>query len=232
MDKNGDNNQDSVIVVVRAYNEAAVIHKVISELREAFENIVVVDDGSNDGTAEALQGLNVSLIRHAVNLGGGAALQTGLTYALSRGAEWILTFDADGQHRVSDAVAILDALRARQSDVVFGSRFLGSAEHIPLTRKVLLRAATWFSNLTSKTRLTDTHNGLRGFNRRAAAVLGITQNGMAYASEILSQLARARMRIQEIPVTINYSEYSLRKGQSSLNAVNIVIDLILGRLMR
>ena len=143
-----------------------------------------------------------------------------------------MTFDADGQHRVEDALAILDALMSTECDVVFGSRFLGRAENIPFHRKVILKAAIWLSNLTSSTKLTDSHNGLRGFNRRAASVLEITQNGMAYASETLTQLKNAYMRIREIPVTIDYSEYSLGKGQSSLNAVNIVIDLILGRLMR
>jgi glycosyltransferase involved in cell wall biosynthesis len=167
-----------------------------------------------------------------VNLGAGAALQTGLTYAVSHGADWILTFDADGQHRVEDALAILELLQSGTCDVVFGSRFLGTTINIPKTRKFLFLVARWFSNLMFDTRLTDAHNGLRGFNRKAAARLDLTHNGMAYASEMLRQLKEGNMTIREIPVTIEYTDYSRRKGQSSLNAVNILIDLIMGRLMR
>lgn len=228
-----DRRTDSrVFVVVRAYNEARVIRDVVRLLCERFDHVVVVDDGSTDSTAACLCGLKVILISHCVNLGGGAALQTGITYALSHGAEWILTFDADGQHRLDDALKLLDLLQSGDCDVVFGSRFLGTTINMPQSRALLLRAARRFSNFTSGTRLTDTHNGLRGFNRKAASLLNINQNGMAYASEILEQLKQAHITIREIPVTIAYTEYSRRKGQSSFNAINILIDLIVGRLMR
>ena len=223
---------EAVFVIVRAYNEANVIRNVVGKLCEHFDHIVVVDDGSRDSTAACLRGLNVTLIRHCVNLGGGAALQTGITYALSQGAEWILTFDADGQHRIEDASSLLNVLQSENCDVVFGSRFLGTTVDIPTIRKLILRVARCFSNLTSGTRLTDTHNGLRGFSRTAASLLDITQNGMAYASEILNQLKKGNLTIREIPATIQYTHYSLSKGQSSLNAINILIDLVVGRLMR
>jgi glycosyltransferase involved in cell wall biosynthesis len=221
-----------VFVVVRAYNEAPVIRDVVASLCNHFDHIVVVDDGSTDSTAACLHGLKVTLISHAVNLGGGAALQTGIAYALSKGADWILTFDADGQHAIDDALALLKSLQSGNCDVVFGSRFLGSAVNMPKTRALLLIAARWFSNLTSGIRLTDTHNGLRGFNRKAASLLTIQQNDMAYASEILHQLKQGNMTIREIPVTIKYTEYSRRKGQASSNAITILIDLITGRLIR
>ena len=221
-----------VFVVVRAYNEAPVIRDVVASLCNHFDHIVVVDDGSTDSTAACLDGLKVTLISHAVNLGGGAALQTGITYALSKGADWILTFDADGQHAIDDALTLLKSLQSDNCDVVFGSRFLGSAINMPKTRALLLIAARWFSNLTSGIQLTDTHNGLRGFNRKAASLLTIQQNDMAYASEILHQLKQGNMTIREIPVTIKYTEYSRRKGQSSSNAITILIDLITGRLIR
>jgi polyprenyl-phospho-N-acetylgalactosaminyl synthase len=221
-----------VFVIVRAYNEARVIRDVVRLLCQRFDHVVVVDDGSTDSTVASLAGLKVTLISHCVNLGGGAALQTGITYALSHGADWILTFDADGQHNIDDALALLDLLRSGSCDVVFGSRFLGSTINMPRSRALLLFAARWFSNLTSGMRLTDTHNGLRGFSRKAASVININQNGMAYASEILGQLKKANITIREIPVTIAYTDYSRRKGQSSFNAINILIDLFVGRLLR
>ena len=123
-----------VFVVVRAYNEAPVIRDVVASLCNHFDHIVVVDDGSTDSTAACLHGLKVTLISHSVNLGGGAALQTGITYALSRGADWILTFDADGQHAIDDALTLLKALQSGNCDVVFGSRFLGNAINMPETK--------------------------------------------------------------------------------------------------
>lgn len=222
----------NVFVIVRAYNEAPVIREVVAPLCERFDHIVIVDDGSTDGTAASLQGLKITLISHCVNLGGGAALQTGITYALNKGADWMLTFDADGQHRIDDAVALLKLLQSGDYDVVFGSRFLGRTINMPVTRALLLLAARWFSNFTSGIRLTDTHNGLRGFNRKAASLLNLQQNDMAYASEILHQLKLGNVTICEIPVTIEYTEYSRRKGQASSNAIKIVIDLIMERLIR
>ena len=220
-------------VLVRAYNEGPVIGDVVADLCKVFPNVMVVNDGSSDNTATVLRGLPVAVITHLVNLGGGAAMQTGLTYALKRGAEYILTFDADGQHRIEDALALLREILTGKWEVVYGSRFLGEAAvDMPRTRRLILKFAVWFSNLTSKATLTDAHNGLRVFSRKAASVINISQSGMAYASEITSQLVEHGMTIHEIPVQIIYTEYSLRKGQSSSNAMNILIDLLLGRFLK
>lgn len=222
----------NVFVVVRAYNEAEVIYAVVEHLCASFSRVIIVDDGSTDSTSVVLQDLPVTVVRHVVNLGPGAALQTGITYALSMGAEWIIFFDADGQHRVKDALRMLNVLQAGDCDVVLGSRFLGSTVNIPRTRKIMLKLARWFSNLTMKTSFTDVHNGLRVLNRKAAEVLDITQNGFAYASELIKQLLDNGMVIREVPVTIDYTKYSLHKGQSSLNSVNIIIDLIVKRFLK
>ena len=220
-------------VLVRAYNEGQVIGGVVAGLCEVFPNVVVVNDGSSDDTAAVLRDLPVKIVTHLVNLGAGAAMQTGLTYVLEQGADYILTFDADGQHRVEDAVGLLQKLSTGKCDVVYGSRFLGqAAPHIPKARMLVLKAAVRFSNFTTGTTLTDAHNGLRGFNRKAASILHISQSSMAYASEITSQLAQNRMSIHEIPVQIIYTEYSLAKGQSSFNSVNILIDLLVGKFLK
>ena len=223
---------DRAWVVVRAYNEATVIRDVVAPLARRFANVVVVNDGSRDDTASQVRGLGVHVVSHAVNLGPGAALQTGISYALAQGAQWIVNFDADGQHRVADAVKIVAALKAGDGDAVFGSRFLGSAENMPRLRKWVLKAGIVVTRVAQGTALTDAHNGLRGFSRRAAAALDLTQGGMAYASQLIAQLHDAGVRIREIPVTIDYTEYSLRKGQSSMNALNIVIDLAVGRFLK
>jgi polyprenyl-phospho-N-acetylgalactosaminyl synthase len=219
-------------VVVPAYNEARVIGAVIGGLSPAFPNIVVVNDGSSDDTADVLSGSPVTLVKHHINLGQGASLQTGITFALERGASYIVTFDADGQHRPEDALSALRVLGQGGCDVVCGSRFLGTPSNIPRGRRVILKAAIGLANLTSGSSMTDAHNGLRALSRKAASCLDISQSGMAHASEIISQLREHKMVIREVPVQINYTEYSLSKGQSSLNSINILIDLVVGRFLK
>jgi len=191
---------------------------------------VVVDDGSRDATAEAAARAGADVLRHPLNLGQGAALQTGIEYALLRGAERIVTFDADGQHRPQDVAVLLNALSAENADFVLGSRFLGSAVAMPPLRRLILRAATWFTRLTTGLNVTDAHNGLRAMSRRGASAIRLRQNRMAHASEILHQIAASGLKYVEAPVTIEYSRYSLAKGQRASEFVVILLDLFARRL--
>jgi glycosyltransferase involved in cell wall biosynthesis len=218
-------------VVIPLYNEAAVIGDVVKGLREVFSGavggVVCVDDGSRDSSGDRAAEAGAVVVRHAVNLGQGAALQTGLAYALrDTGALYFVTFDADGQHQVEDASAMVEVLRAGQVDAVFGSRFLDESTKPGLGRRVFLRLAVAYTNMSTQVRLTDAHNGLRAFNRRAARTLDIRQDRMAHATEIVSQIGHAKLRWTEQPVHVLYTEYSRSKGQSTLNAVNIVVDLL------
>ena len=217
---------DDVWVVIPVYNEAPMIASVVDDLVRTFPNVVCVDDGSSDASASEIAGSPAHLVRHPVNLGQGAALQTGLSYALARpGARFFVTFDADGQHRVEDVVGMVSILRAGDADVVLGSRFLEQRAEMPLLKRFVLRLAVLLSPTTRRLRLTDAHNGLRAFARPAAERLRIRLNGMAHASEIVGYLAGGSWRIREVPVTIEYTEYSRSKGQSMVNGVNILFDL-------
>jgi glycosyltransferase involved in cell wall biosynthesis len=213
-----------VWVVIAAFNEAAVIRGVVGEVVAAGWPVVVVDDGSRDATAAAARMAGVVVLRHAINLGQGAALQTGIDYALRRGAARIVTFDADGQHRVEDIPVVLDALG--DADIALGSRFLGSVEGASAGRRALLRTATAVSNGMSGLRLTDAHCGLRAFRASAAPRLRITQDRMAHASELLRKIKTSALRVAEVPVTIRYTDYSMRKGQRGFAAVRILFDYI------
>jgi glycosyltransferase involved in cell wall biosynthesis len=217
---------DDVWIVIPVYNEATVIGDVVERTRETFPNIVCVDDGSRDDSAARIAATGAHLVRHPVNLGQGAALQTGISYALAQpGMRYLVTFDADGQHRVEDAEAMLAVARGEHADVVLGSRFLTGTEHIPLLKRIVLRTVVTLSPTARKLQLSDAHNGLRVLNREAAAQLRITMNGMAHASEIVGFLARSGLKVREVPVTILYTEYSRSKGQSLINGVNILFDL-------
>jgi glycosyltransferase involved in cell wall biosynthesis len=221
-----------VYVVIAAYNEGAVIARVVTDVRRAGYRLVVVDDGSRDTTADLSRAADATVVAHSLNLGQGAALQTGIDYALAQDAEIIVTFDADGQHRVSDIVRLTAALVDEQADFALGSRFLGNAPNLPMARRLMLQAATLFTRLTTGLAITDTHNGLRAMTRRGAAAIRLRQNRMAHASEFLSQIAVSGLRYVERPVTIEYTAYSLAKGQNMRDAVLILLDLFAHRLYR
>jgi glycosyltransferase involved in cell wall biosynthesis len=164
-------------VICAAYNEATTIGGVVADLRHAGHQVVVVDDGSRDGTRHIAAAAGATVVAHPVNLGQGAALQTGIDYALSRGAYILVTFDADGQHRVADIPRLLDALRREGADFALGSRFLGQTYNLPTLR----------------------------------------ESGLRYV---------------EVPVTIEYTAYSLAKGQRIGDSVTILLDLFAQELRR
>lgn len=223
---------DRVVVVIAAYNEAPVITSVVADIRRASYPAVVVDDGSTDATGEIAARAGAFVVTHPVNLGQGAALQTGLDFALAQGADVIVTFDADGQHRPADIAPLIAALAANKADYALGSRFLGGAVNLPRKRRLMLAAATWFTRLTTGLDLTDTHNGLRAMTRRGASRIRLKQNRMAHASEILHQIAQGGLAYVEVPVTIEYSAYSLGKGQTLSESLAILIDLFARRMHR
>jgi len=190
------------------------------------------DDGSADATGDFAAAAGADVVRHPINLGQGAGLQTGITYALSRGAEAIVTFDADGQHRASEIALLVGMLEDQRADFVLGSRFKGAAVNLPPRRRLLLKAATLFTRLTTGLDVSDAHNGFRALSRRGAQAIRLRQNRMAHASEILHEIARSGLRYVEAPVTIEYSAYSLAKGQKISDSLTIMVDLFARRLHR
>lgn len=219
--------QDGVWIVIPAFCEEGTIGRVVQELKGRYANIIVVDDGSTDLTGREARRAGARVIRHAVNRGQGAALQTGIDRALDRGARWIVTFDGDGQHSAGDVAALLAPLQAGQAQVALGSRFLSHTSHVPFRRRWLLKAAVLFTRWTSGLRVTDTHNGLRAFERGVAQRIQIRLDRMAHASEILDQIGRMDVRWVEVPVHVTYTQYSRAKGQSGLGAFRILVHYLL-----
>jgi glycosyltransferase involved in cell wall biosynthesis len=225
-----------VWIIIPAYNEASVIGDVIADVRSAFEHVVCVDDGSPDDTGELALKAGAHVVRHPVNLGQGAAIQTGVEYARSQpGAAVFATFDADGQHRVKDVLRMIDRLNAENLDIVVGTRFGGDhvPEAMPRLRRLLFPIIAKLSPTSRKLGLTDAHNGLRVFNKTVADGLNLTMSGMSHASEIVAVIVENRWRVAEEPVEILYTEYSMSKGQPLINGINIVFDgLLRGRMRR
>ncbi|HET7068690.1 MAG TPA: glycosyltransferase family 2 protein [Nocardioides sp.] len=220
-----------VTVVVPALDEEAGVATVVSGLRSEFGRVVVVDDGSTDRTADLARAAGAHVVRHPSNLGQGAALQTGFAYALTDpGMRHVITFDSDGQHRVEDALSLLAVARDTGVDVVLGSRFLAPDSEVPAARRAVLRAGIAFTRATTRLQVTDTHNGLRVLNRRAIEQIDLTLADMAHASQLLGLIARRGLSWTEAPVVIDYADETRRRGQSNVNALNIVFDLALERL--
>lgn len=211
-------------IVIAAYNEGRVIRDVVSEVVRAGWQTIVVDDGSQDDTFEAASIPGAHVLRHVINLGQGAALQTGIDFAVRRGAKYIVTYDADGQHNCADIPDLLAALEAG-ADVALGSRFLGRAiEGASAKRIALLKTATLVSNSLSGLKLTDAHCGFRAIRASVVPKLRITQDRMAHASELLRKMKMSGLKVVEVPTTVRYTEHSTAKGQSGMQAVRILFD--------
>lgn len=226
-------NKNAVYIIIPVYNEAAVIAQTLHQLVQTEYNIVVVDDGSTDESGDVVAKFPVHYINHPVNLGQGAALQTGMDFAKMHDALAVVHFDADGQHRVADIEKLLSPVLNNECDVVFGSRFLHKSNaSIPFSKKILLQSARYINWIFAGILLTDAHNGLRALNRKALHKIYFSENRMAHASEILLLVKEHRLLFTEVPVTIEYTAYSKRKGQSLWNAVNIIFDLLFKKINR
>jgi glycosyltransferase involved in cell wall biosynthesis len=215
------------VVVVPLFNEETVITGVVTDLQKHFSRIVCVDDGSSDGSAEAARRAGATVIAHPMNLGQGAALQTGITWAKRKGdLDYLITFDGDGQHKVDDVVDMLSYARRRDLAIVFGSRFLDKRTKPDLAKRIVLKVAVLITRVVTGLQLTDAHNGLRVIRADALEHVNLIQDRMSHATEIVHQLAKSGLVWKEYPVEVLYTEYSKRKGQSLLNSINILFDLI------
>ncbi len=210
-------------VVVAAYNEEKRLASVVRDLKKAgYDWVVIVDDGSSDKTASIAEKAGATVLQHIINRGQGAALRTGIHYAADYGAEAIVTFDADGQHQVSDIPRLLKPIEDGKADIVFGSRFLGKAVNITAGKRFVLKLGALVMWIFSGIRLTDSHNGLRALNKKAAKRIVITFDGMEHASDFVEETGRNHLRWKEVPVTIVYHE----KGQHPLKAIRMGFKLL------
>lgn len=228
----------SLHLIVPAFNEARVIQSTLRALPAQIDGIdsltvVVVDDGSSDDTAaEVLRcgDPRVVLLRHAINRGLGGALGTGLQYARQHGADFVITYDADGQHAPEDIAHVLEPLLAGRADAVIGSRLL-DPKGMPWYRVVGNWGLNVFTFVIFGMWTTDSQSGLRGFSRAALEKIEIRMDRMEVSSEFIKEIRRCRLRFAEVPIRAIYSDYSLAKGQRNINGFNILIRLVLHRLM-
>ncbi|MFW6285672.1 MAG: glycosyltransferase family 2 protein [Nanoarchaeota archaeon] len=229
--------KNKVFFVIPAYNEERSIGKVIDLLiSNNYENLIIINDGSYDFTSkivadkiQKIQNNNIVLLEHVINRGQGASLKTGIDFARSiESCKYIVTFDSDGQHRISDLPKFLKALENDECDIAIGSRFLNkeTKQLVPLKKRILLKGALLITLFLSNINLTDTHNGYRVIKKSIANELNITLDGFEHASEILDDISKKGIRYKEIPVFIDYTNYSQAKGQKMSNSVKILLKML------
>jgi glycosyltransferase involved in cell wall biosynthesis len=220
-------------IIIPGYNEGEVIKDVIKDLfSKGYNNIVVVDDGSKDKTGEYAYEAGATVLTHIINRGQGAALKTGNDYALENDADIIVHFDADGQMQSKDIKAMIQPIINKKADITMGSRFLGKAENIDTGKKIALKLARVLVFLLYGLWLTDSQNGFRAVNRKAAQKIEITSNRMEHAGEILGEIRRRKLRYKEIPVHIKYTNYSMAKGQSWTRSFSLGTKMIIRKLLK
>jgi len=222
-----------IYILIPAFNEDKKIGSVIKNLRSAgYHNILVVNDGSIDQTAEVARNVGAEVLNHIINRGQGAALRTGIEYLRETyNPDVIVTFDADGQHNERDIKKFIAPIVNGEADIVLGSRFLEEKSEIPFLRKKILKLGVIFTRFISNISLTDTHNGFRALGKKAIFKIEITQRGMEHASEIIDEIKKRGLSFKEVPVKITYSEYSKCKGQKNSNFVKIGFKTILKKFL-
>ncbi len=222
-----------IFIVTAARNEEKQIAYVLKGLRrKGYNNIVVVDDGSADDTAAIARKGNAHVLQHVINRGQGAALRTGIDYALLHHADIIVTFDADGQHDPNEIKDMIEPIINGECQVTLGSRFLGKSPNIPWIKKIMLKGGILFTYLVSGIKLTDAHNGFRALSRSAAQMIEIRQDRMEHASEIVEEIHKKQISYKEVPVTIRYTRYSIQHGQSPFASFKIAFNLLVRKLVR
>lgn len=222
-----------IFVIIPCYNEAAVIRNTVIEVLRHGYNVVIIDDSSKDNSKNELKGLPVYYLRHRVNLGQGAALQTGIDFALKKGAKYFVTFDADGQHDSDDIPGMIALLEKEKADIVFGSRFLpGAKTNVSRSRSFALNLGRYINYFTSGILLSDSFNGMRIFSKPAAEKIKLTENRMSHPVQLLMLTAAGKLKYAEYPVAIHYSDYSKKKGLKNKDGIKILIEILLYKIFR
>jgi glycosyltransferase involved in cell wall biosynthesis len=204
-----------ILILLPAYNEAEVIGQVLGKIKaEGYENICVIDDGSSDKTGEIAQNFGAKLLQHPINRGAGAAVQTGITFAKKSGFEYVILMDSDGQHLPEDIERLYVKMQDSQADIVIGNRFASTENDVPNHRIAYNQIANVFTNIFCRKWYADTQSGFRLLNRKAIEKMRLKNRGFGFCSEMLIFSDKADLRVEETPIQVLYTDYSLNKGQN------------------
>lgn len=217
----------NIYVLVPAFNEQKVIKDIINNLLKNFSNVIVINDGSNDKTLEIIKDLDIKILSHEINLGVGAAVQTGFDYVSNiPDAKAVITFDADGQHLVDDAVSMAKEISICEEGIIFGTRFPEHSRNIPKVKRIVLKLIAKITDLVTGVTLSDAHNGLKAYKVSTIKDLKLQFSSYSYESELITQVAKKKIDYKEMSTDIKYTSYSIKKGQKLLNGLLIIEDLL------
>ncbi len=236
LDKNMSKGAKRVAVIIPAYNEAEVISGVIKGIRHELKNagingdVVVVNDGSKDGTSDTARRAGAIVIDHILNSGAGGATATGLSYTNQNGYDIAATMDADGQHAPEDVIKGIRELQKRQVDLLIGSRLI-DAKGMSKVKRLGNRGLSFITYILFGVHSTDSQSGLRIFSRKTLENLRWKTSGFEFCSEMIWRAKQLGLTIDEFPIKAIYTDYSRSKGQNNWNAVNILKSLLKRRLV-
>ncbi len=218
-----------ILVIVSAYNEEKTIKDIVLNLKRNGYDVLVVDDGSTDKTGELAQGAGAILLRHLINLGQGGAIQTGFDFALKFKPEIVVTFDADGQHFVSEIPKLIQPIIEDRADVIIGSRFLKN-QQIPFPRLVM----NWVANLVTFILfglwLSDSQSGFKAFRVSVLKKIKIRGQRFDWSSEVVSEIKTKKIKFLEVPIRVKYTPYSLSKGQNFFVGIKTFVRLLFKKI--
>lgn len=224
---NRPESNSKVIVVIPAFNEARFIGSTVLKAREYAWRIIVVDDGSTDGTAGIAETAGAFVVRHEFNQGKGAALNTGMCTARELGAQVVVTLDADGQHMPEEMNRLLAPVLEGQADIVVGSRYLDNISHVPRHRTWGHRVFNLLTQAASGVKVSDSQSGFRAFSAQALEALSFHSSGFSVESEMQFLAHELDLRVMEVPVTIQYTDKPKRSViMHGLVVLNGVLRLV------
>ena len=194
-----------ITIGIPAYNEEKNIALIITKLKKITDSIIVCDDGSTDMTSDISKNLGAIVISHKKNMGYGGAINSIFQKSKEINSDLLVTFDADGQHRVEDIEKVIEPIKNNDADLVVGSRFLNKKSNVPNYRKIGIKVITQITNASMKKKLTDSQSGFRAYNKQVLLQISPSDIGMGISTEILIKSSSKGLRITEVPITILYS---------------------------
>jgi len=197
-----------VIIGIPAFNEEKNIGSIVAKLKEKYEHVLVCDDGSSDMTQTIAASLGAIVVKHSTNSGYGAAIKTIFNEARKIDGDVLVTFDADGQHQISEIDSVLEPIFENKAEIVIGSRFLGTTKEIPRYRKIGIKTITGLTNAVTGSKITDSQSGFRAYSKKVLREIFPTESGMGISTEILIKSSKKQMKIIEVPITVNYENNS------------------------
>ena len=213
-----------IAIGLPAFNEEKNIASIITQLKKKYTLIIVCDDGSSDLTSEIAKEMGVIVVRHNTNLGYGAAIRSLFLKANELNCDILVTFDSDGQHKISDIENVIKPIQNKEANIVIGSRFLGNVEgNLPTYRKLGIKAITNLVNSNTGNKITDSQSGFRGYDKITLETIVPSDSGMGVSTEILIKANKQNFKIIEIPITILYKE-KISSQQTLSHGTSVILS--------